>query len=418
MSDDPKYSPKHLVVSWMFRNFVAVTDNILTNNKNIITMKRQLLFILVALVPMLASAQDVVDINGITYSIFKKGKVAEVIAKSDGEYTGDVTIPESVDYDGVACFVTSIVNDAFRECTGLTSVTIGNSVTTIGNRAFLACSGLTSLTIGNSVTSIGDEAFHGCKGLTSVTIPNSVTTIGDEAFGSCTGLTSLTIGNSVTNIGIDAFMRCTGLTSLIIPNSVTTIQKYAFEGCSGLTSLTIGSGVQGISYEAFARCRNLETVTCLAERVPSSPRDDIFKDSYIDMATLKVPLKSLGSYFRTAPWSTFGTIEGIGGDGLDKCAKPTITIADGKITATSETQDATCYIHCECESGKSDETNPLAPTILLKVTALATAEGFAPSDIVTATFDLMGVLANAGDMNGDGKLTIEDVTKLIKMVSK
>ena len=310
-------------------------------------MKRQLLFILVALVPMLASAQDVVDINGITYSIFKKGKVAEVIAKSDGEYTGDVTIPESVDYDGVACSVTSIVNDAFRRCTGLTSLTIGNSVTTIGHKAF---------------------------------------------------------------------MGCTGLTSLIIPNSVISIGNLAFADCSGLTSLTIGSGVQGIGLEAFAGCRNLETVTCLAERAPS--RDDAFQYSYIDMATLKVPSKSLKSYFLTAPWFTFGTIEVIGSDGLVKCAKPTITIADGKITATSETEDATCYIHCECESGKSDETNPLAPTILLKVTALATAEGFAPSDIVTATFDLMGMLANAGDMNGDGKLTIEDVTKLIKMVSK
>ena len=46
--------------------------------------------------------------------------------------------------------------------------------------AFSECSGLTSVTIPDSVTSIGDGAFSGCSGLTSVTIPDSVTSIGDE----------------------------------------------------------------------------------------------------------------------------------------------------------------------------------------------------------------------------------------------
>jgi len=100
---------------------------------------------------------------------------------------------------------------AFRECSGLTSVTIPNSVTSIGNAAFIGCSGLTSITIGNGVTSIGDYAFEGCSGLTSVTIPNSVTSIGYEAFWDCSGLTSVTIPNSVTSIGSRAFMDCSEL---------------------------------------------------------------------------------------------------------------------------------------------------------------------------------------------------------------
>ena len=65
------------------------------------------------------------------------------------------------------------------------AIIIPDSVTSIGDNAFAWCTGLTSVTIPNSVTSIGDEAFSGCSGLTSVTIPNSVTSIGDEAFSGC-----------------------------------------------------------------------------------------------------------------------------------------------------------------------------------------------------------------------------------------
>ena len=92
---------------------------------------------------------------------------------------------------------TSIGSYAFRDCSGLTSVTIGNSVTSIGEGAFYGCSSLTSVTIGNSVTSIGDWAFSGCSSLTSVTIPNSVTSIGFCVFNGIS-LTSITFSDTYT----------------------------------------------------------------------------------------------------------------------------------------------------------------------------------------------------------------------------
>ena len=87
------------------------------------------------------------------------------------------------------------------------------------------------------MTSIGNFAFDGCSGLTSVTIPNSVTSIRSEAFRGCSNLTSVTIPNSVTRIGSHTFYQCSGLTSVTIPNSVTSIEDYAFAGCSGLTDV-------------------------------------------------------------------------------------------------------------------------------------------------------------------------------------
>ena len=149
----------------------------------------------------------------------------------------------------------------FRDCSGLTSLTLPSGVTSIGYRAFKGCSGLTSLTLSSGVTAIGKEAFYGCSGLTSLTIPSSVTEIGELAFEGCSGLTSMTIPSSVTSIGWGAFAECTGLTSLTIPSSVTSIDNFTFAGCSGLTSLTIPSSVTSISNYAFKGCSGLTSLT-------------------------------------------------------------------------------------------------------------------------------------------------------------
>lgn len=224
-------------------------------------MKKQLLSLVMMLLPMMAISQNTVNIDDVYYKLSSETKEAQVTKKPSGRYTGTVDIPPSVTYEGEEYSVTSIGKAAFTSSPGLTSVTIGNNVTTIEEGAFYGCADLTSVTIGNNVTTIGDLAFGKCGGLTAVTIPNSMTTIGKYAFEGCYDLTSVSIGNSVTTIGDFAFQSCLKITSVTIPNSVTTIGKYAFEDCYDLASVIIGNGVTTIGEYAFKQCQSLTFVS-------------------------------------------------------------------------------------------------------------------------------------------------------------
>jgi len=226
---------------------------------------------------------------GLEYTLINSGTAYSV---SNGTVTSGAVVIPAV-YDGKP--VTTISMEAFYYCSGLTSITIPDSVTYIDSQAFYYCTSLTSITIPSSVTSIGEDAFRYCSGLKSVTIGNSVTSIGEGAFWDCKGLTSITIPSSVTSIGSKAFSECSGLTNIyiaadnpsytsengvlynktkttllaaptasgnfLIPNSVTTIGGYAFHFRTSLTGVTIPSSVTSIGEGAFWSCSGLTSIT-------------------------------------------------------------------------------------------------------------------------------------------------------------
>ncbi|MFP6872370.1 MAG: leucine-rich repeat domain-containing protein [Verrucomicrobiales bacterium] len=156
------------------------------------------------------------------------------ITGCDRKASGALTIPATIEGKPV----TSIGDKAFAYCSGLTSITIPDSVTSIGVRAFYKCSSLTSTTIPDGVTSIRDFAFLGCTSLTDILIPDGVTSIGKSAFSDCTSLTNIAIPHGVTSIGWSAFARYTSLMSVTIPASVTSLGDYAFVVCRSLTAVT------------------------------------------------------------------------------------------------------------------------------------------------------------------------------------
>ncbi|WP_461255665.1 leucine-rich repeat domain-containing protein [Treponema sp. R80B11-R83G3] len=169
--------------------------------------------------------------------------------------------------------VTEIGGGAFFQKTGITSVTIPNSVTTIERTAFSSCAKLTSITIPDSVTYIGMQAFFECTSLTNVTIPNSVTILGQGVFMGCTSLTSVTIGNGVTTIDAGTFSRCTSLTSVTIGSGVTNIRANAFDGCTNITSVTFNGTIPSANFidRAFVDIGDLRAKFYATDKAKGTP---------------------------------------------------------------------------------------------------------------------------------------------------
>ena len=110
-----------------------------------------------------------------------QGNIATVVA--GGEYTGDITIPATVENGGITYTVTEIGGRAFYECEGLVSINIPDGVTSIGEEAFYECLGLESVTFGSGVGIIGDNAFMGCSSLAEITCRATVPPVcGQDCF--------------------------------------------------------------------------------------------------------------------------------------------------------------------------------------------------------------------------------------------
>ena len=174
-----------------------------------------------------------------------------------GTFTGNVLVIPA-DYDGFP--VSTIADNAFKNCTNIIKVMIPDSVISIGKNSFYGCKNLSTAIIGNRVEQIGEYAFAVCNSLESIVIPDSVTSLGKYAFYECKNLSNVYLGNSLTSISDYTFLRCSSLTGIIIPESVTSIGSCAFQFCENLKDLTISGGVKEIRDYAFSLCHSLVNV--------------------------------------------------------------------------------------------------------------------------------------------------------------
>ena len=252
-------------------------------------MKRVLLNIMLACLPVVGASAYDFEVDGIYYTITNKTSMTAAVSNGTTKYSGDIMIPATVVVNDQTYTITSIAAQAFRDCNNLESVTIGSEVNTIERQAFkgctdlseliipdnvvsftgdsyqvaetfMGCTGLTKLTIGRKVAVMGSKMFYGCTNLTEVVIKEGVPLIGKACFSGCSRLESINIPESVTSIGDEAFMG-TKLKSLNLPNSVQKIGANAYNGCKSLVTVTLGDDVTEIGGQAFMDCDHLESVS-------------------------------------------------------------------------------------------------------------------------------------------------------------
>ena len=189
---------------------------------------------------------------------------------NDTAITGTVVLPESI---------TEIPKNAFSN-TGITNVDFSH-VTSIGNNAFSKCAGLTELKLSDSVTAIGDSAFSGTGISGELVLPDSITKIGSSAF-SGTNISSFVLPCNITNVGQSLFKGCEKLTGiLVIPEGITVIGSSAFAD-TNYTEVNLPDSLTEIGASAFARCTSLTTVQIGVQGGESSQLTEIGSRAFED----------------------------------------------------------------------------------------------------------------------------------------
>lgn len=261
-----------------------------------------------------------VAVNMWAYDYEQDGIYYDLVDYSDGSgvatvenngdfntYSGHVTIPASIFYNGKTYEVTGIGYQAFKNCTELTGVTIPEGVTMMLNESFAGCTALTDITLPSTMYSIYNNAFIGCTALSSITCMREVAkSCNENNFDASTyenatlyvpsgslssyqgtlpwsrfsniqetnkfmvdGICYRLLGNGqvfVTfrddnynsyrgNVNIPSSVTYNGATY-----TVTGIDDYAFRRCDSLFSVTIPSSVTSINYAAFYQCTALRSL--------------------------------------------------------------------------------------------------------------------------------------------------------------
>ena len=267
----------------------------------------------------------------------------------DGEYSGDIVIPETVTHNNVTYKVAGVYQFAFFMCPDLAKVTMGNSIKEIQYNAF-AQSGITEVEFGNSLETIGDGAFSSCENLNSITLPNSVTKLGkndgygylaDGVFGGCHNLKSVKLSSSLTMIGGSSFSNCTSLKSINLHEGITVIGESAFRNCKSLNEVTIPESVTIMCGDAFKMCSGLKTLNWNAKHCTGKPYNGGYYVEPIDELPANIEVINFGEH-----------VEYIPSDFLKGTNIKSVTIPDSVVTIASDAfRD--CQLLEEVTIGKS-----------------------------------------------------------------
>ncbi len=278
--------------------------------------------LLISMAGLTVQAQNVGDkfeYEGLYYEIYSENEV--YVVKPESEWneentpTGEITIPEMVNYNETDYTVTGIKQATFTSCNALTGVVMPNSITIIEEMAFQFCEALINVTFSNTLEKIKGGAFRYCTSLNSADIPNSLTVLGGGVFYGCSSLSSVTLPDNITSIKNSTFQGCSSLSFITLPNSIKFIEKYAFKECSALSTITIPSNVEEIGEMAFSNCNALVSIVSEVESVDNILMgNDVFQGVDKVSCYLYVPEGKEQEYANAEQWGQFTHIGGILGE--------------------------------------------------------------------------------------------------------
>ncbi len=177
--------------------------------------------------------------------------------------------------------IVSISYSAFSGVTGLTNLTLPESLKTIYDDAFSGCTDLTEISFYDGIQYIGSNAFKDTTWLEesnngfavagdylykyvgkggAITVPNNVKIIGSEAFALDSNITRAVIQDGVEKIMGGAFYRCENLQTVVVSGTVQSIGNQAFYGCKNLSRITFNEGLVSIGEKCFISCSKLNYI--------------------------------------------------------------------------------------------------------------------------------------------------------------
>ena len=200
--------------------------------------------------------------------------------------------------------ITKIGENAFNQCTALTTIKLPAELKTIDAQAFRTCINLATVDYGTKVETIGDGAFWYTGALKKFFFKGSVKTLGADAFRE-SGLTCVHLKGDMT-IGKEAFMDCKSLKYVEFPATssatqpLTYVAESMFAGCTSLPFITLPSTVTEIKANAFNGCSSLKYVNILA----ASPAT-LGANAFPTTAGVYVKPSKLSAYQANAAWNAY-----------------------------------------------------------------------------------------------------------------
>jgi hypothetical protein len=186
------------------------------------------------------------------------------------QYWWYMVIPGNVTYGGKKYYVTSIGENAFRNCTHINAIHLE----------------------GHNIKHIADNAFRGCSKLKEVTFPNTLKRIGAHAFEGCSSLYVAFLEEGVTSIDSCAFKGCTKLLCVVLPSTTNFVGARAFEGCPlNGHDLTANVGIY-----------------CYAFDPPTIENSNAFSQGSYSSSVVKVLYSRANTYRQDEMWGRFSRI--------------------------------------------------------------------------------------------------------------